>query len=271
MTDVTYLPSWHQDIYLIEVGIPGPAGTGFTATEASVVRTDLNTLLARPNISTLESLTNVPDTGSVDGQTIVKSAGTWVYGNPNSSLTSVFDTWSGTPAVTNTTMITTGPGIKVEELTATGNKRAHMSLQFAGTGVATTAARTDHSHAAEVPLEIMLPYQGVLSTGYLTLTTAGITGLTAAETYDVEVTVLFDVITAGTTSKIVPRIGLGGGTLEGHQVEFRGYGKHVTAMAHQVGVTGVTSYPLLVRVFYVSGGAVEIGEGQIRAVARPRR
>lgn len=270
MSDPTYLPSWTQDIYLIEVGIPGPAGTGFTAAEAMIVRDDLDELLARPEINTLESLTNIPDTGALTGETVIKTAGGWDYGNPNGSLTYVTDSWSGEPQVTDATILTTGAGIKVTEESAGSGKRAHMALQFGGTGSATTVSRSDHTHLPIVPLKTFLPYQGVLSTGYRTLYADGITGLNASTTYDITVHLIFDVIQAGIDSTIVPRLGLGGGTLEGYQVKFLGHGKNVSLISHATGVTGVTNYPILARVFYSSGPQINIGEGEIFAVARPR-
>lgn len=269
--------TWDQEIMLIEVGTPGLDGDGFTPPEAAQVRADLDELLGRPNISTLESLTNVADSGAVDGQTMVKSGSDWIPGNPNSSLTYVMDSWSTTPRVDNATILTFGPGIKAEELTAAGGKRAHMTLQFptanATNGIENVAARKDHSHAAQVQQLTELPYQGVLSSGYRTLSpqSFGITGLTAGETYDVTTIVTFDVIAAGLDSVVTPRVSIGAGDLEGYDVKFKGQGKGVTIMQEEVGITNVTSLPILVRVFYKSGPQVEIGAGQILAIAKPRR
>ena len=268
MSAVMYSPTWRGEIQVIFIGIPGPAGTGFTAAEAAQARTDLNTLLARPNISTLQSLTNVPTTGMTSGQTIVWNGSTWVYGNPNSSLTSVTD---GTTSVANVTTITTAPGIAVTQQ-ATGNARLAVQFPTSGgaNGTATTAARSDHSHAGVIQQMQILPYQGVLSTGFRTLSSAGITGLTASETYDITLIVTFDVVAAGVNSVITPRASLGTGALDGYDVQFSGHGKGVTIYQTAV-ATGVTSFPMLVRVFYTSGPQVEIGAGEILAIARPRR
>ena len=271
MSDPLYRDSWYREIYVVEIGIPGPPGSGFTPAEAVQVRNDLDELLDRPEIDTLESLTNVPDSGAVNGQTVVKSTGGWVYGNPNSSLSSVSDTWSEADPVENATIITAGPGIKVEELASGSGVRAHMGLQFAGTGTEPTAARSDHQHNPYVPLDVKLPYQGVLSTGYRTLYSTGFSGLSASRVYDISVWVVFDVVDAGLNSIVTPRIGLGGGSLEGYDVQFKGHGKNVTVMAEAIGVTGVTNYPMLARVFYKSGPQIEIGAGQIFGLARPRR
>lgn len=271
MSSPLYLQSWDRDIYVIEVGTPGPPGTGFTPAEAVQVRDDLDELLSRPEIDTLESLTNVPDTGAVNGQTIVKATGGWVYGNPNSSLTRVNDSWSGEPPVENATIITTGTGIKVTEESSGSGKRAHMALQFAGTGSEGTVARSDHQHNPMVPLDVILPYQGVLSTGFRTLYSDGFVGLSADRVYDIFVWMTFDVVAAGVNSTVTPRIGLGGGALDGYQVKFSGHGKNVTVANQAIGVTGVTNYPLLARVYYQSGPQIEIGAGQIFGFAKPRR
>lgn len=261
--------TWDQEIMLIEVGTPGLDGDGFTPPEAAQVRADLDELLGRPNISTLESLTNVADSGAVDGQTMVKSGSDWIPGNPNSSLTSVTD---GTTSVPNATTLTTAAGIKVE-LAATGNARLALQFPTSGgaNGTANVAARSDHSHAGVIQQLTILPYQGILSTGYRTLSSGGVTGLTASETYDITLMVTFDVIAAGADSIITPRASLGTGSLDGYDVQFSGHGKGVTLYQTATGVTGVTSFPMLVRVFYKSGPQVEIGAGEILAIARPRR
>lgn len=269
MTNPAYKTTWNQDIFLIEVGIPGPPGTGFTAIEATAVRNRLTVLEGRPNISTLESLTNVPDTGAVNGQSIIKTPGGWTYGNPSGALNSVSDA-SGS-SVTNPTVLTTSLGLAVTEETSGIGKRAHISMQYGATGTANKAAREDHVHSGPIVVNQTIVYQGVLSTGSKIVQNTGLTGMDPDIIYDIEYTLNLDVIAAGVESNIGPRVRIGTGAYRGYDVRFKGHGKGITVTTYALGITGVTNYPLEARVYFNGGPQVELGAGQALAVASPRR
>lgn len=167
-----------NDVLIHHVMVPGLPGTGFTAPEATQMRTDMDTMLARPVIDALDDIPDVNATGPEDGQVLVwdDAANAWVLaslGNPV-AVTAFGDLLS--PAIDSARIIDFAAGLTVtSDEPFAGFPRATASVNFAGTGGAFTAARSDHTHTNTAPTITTFAGTGYMSGGNRTLVTTNVT------------------------------------------------------------------------------------------------
>lgn len=144
-----------NDVQIIEVQHRGLPGTGMTLAEYTTLRSDANTLLARPVITILDDVPDVILTSPAAGHILVRdAAGNWVNQAPSPAIT-----------VTDSASI---------DLTLTGTDLTAAAI-FAGSGSASTVARSDHAHTADTVTRATFGPGGYMSTGTRSLASANVT------------------------------------------------------------------------------------------------
>lgn len=130
-----------RDIFLIEVSRRGRDGDYTGASEVAALDTRVDALEARPIIDSIDDIMPGATTGQVP---IKQSGGTWAPGVIAAGIT-VQDDGGGDirPGVTT---IVAWRGLNVTAPSGDYPTIAYLDVQFAGSGSAFTAARSDHTH-----------------------------------------------------------------------------------------------------------------------------
>jgi hypothetical protein len=254
------------DLDVIYVTIPKPAAvppSTITEAEWDALLADMATLLAGQD---LDDLTDVVLTSPATGHRLVYDetanggAGGWVN-QPQSAAITASDSDS-------------------VDLTLAGNALS-AAVIYAGTGAASTAARSDHSHTAQLGRTWSFAATGVLSSGTRTLMSQSIT-LAAGITYDITATavvrarnnvnsgtinLLFRVGTDAGWPQISRNVQTVGGVPVDQLIDFRNAssGEHLTLVGTGAAITVSFS------VQYAAGDATDLRDGYVTVVARPRR
>lgn len=251
-----------NDILIHHIAAPGLPGDGFTAPEASAVRNEIDTLLARPIIDALDDIPNVTDNATT-GQSIVKQAdGSWAgasVGLPIDGLS------FGNPVVANIRGINANVGI-----TTTGTEPfpgfpiMNIEVNFGGTGTTTVAARSDHTHPIFTDWEFPFSASGTLSGSTRPLVSSSITGLDPAKTYVLKGKLYLHMRGDGTGASFArPRVTINGAAKDIFEDSRVVAGVLVTETVPHAGVTvtGVTSVPVAATVAFQPGDPAYIGGG----------
>lgn len=254
-----------KDVIVHEIYRPGLPGDGATVTEVQAFRAELNSYRDRPYVDHLDDL--VP--GATENQVPVKQAdGSWA---PVPRLIGLPTLTDGTDTRSNVTKLIAGPGIDVS---AGGNVgEGTMQVAFGGTGDATTAAKSDHTHNPAIVRTF--PFTATpadLSGGSRTLLSFTIPDMDQNANYEIDLEMKGDVrnqINAGRVLPIlqiawenaVPRFDsmrtVGGVTIEYSHA----YSTYLPGGAHTVTAS----------IQYVDGDRTFIGKGVVIVRAWPRR
>ncbi len=250
------------DLDVIYVTIPKPAAvpaSTITGPEWTAMDARVDTLeVGQP----IDALTDVTITSPATGHVLVRNgSGQWVNQAPAPAIT-----------VTDTASV---------DLTLTGSDLSAAVL-YAGTGSASTASRSDHSHTAQIGRTWSFTATGVLSSGTRTLMDQTIT-LAAGITYDIEAHAVMRARGNGAgsgTANLLFRVGadagwpeisrnvqIVGGVPVDQLIDFRNTtsGEHLTLVG-----TGA-AIPVTFKVQYAAADASDIRDGYVTIVARPRR
>lgn len=229
---------------------------------------------------TLDSHTDVNTAGAADGDRLVydSATSTWVPEATASGISAVQN--NAVDLMTDVLKLNAEVGIEFYDAGVTPGTAA-MRVKFAGTGSASTVARSDHSHSAQIGRTWSFAATGVLSSGTRTLMSQTIT-LAAGITYDITATakarvrnnvnsgtinLLFRVGTDAGWPEISRNVQNVGGVPVDQDIDFRNQttGEHLTLVG-----TGA-AIDVSFKVQYSSGDASDIRDGYVTVVARPRR
>jgi len=263
------------DLEVIAYVIPQPA----TVPPGTVTAPDWTALQGR--VTTLEEgqalddLTDVTTAGATDGQTIVFDAATstWAPGTTTGAIQYVKDGHT-TVIVTSADRLNFDAGISVTQNGSIATQ-ADINVIYAGTGSADSAARSDHSHSAEVGAILTGTATGVLSSGTRSLSTATLGVLSSGIVYDLEAEAVVrcrNNVNSGTANLLL-RIGTDASYPErSRNVQTVG-GVPVDQIIKFRGVfTGAGSgLPLSWRIQFSTGDAVDVRDWELSYAFRPRR
>lgn len=269
------MPAEMDDVILIEVGMPGPPGSGVSSGNWTTIRSQVDTLLARPNINALDSLTDVTASGPANGQVLAWNGSAWVNVTPTANGIQTME--DGTPigGATETRIVDFRAGL-VAAGTGVANRVA-VDVAFGTT--AGTAAAGDHVHNKELRPVVQFGATGALSSGSRTLVTMNLGPLVPGVTYDVDAMVGFSAknnVSSGTIRARVevylPSGALSGAVAEDTQQTAGGVPRWcpVETGSGQIVGTGSTIQVKGYAIFD-SGDASDIRAGYIKACASPWR
>lgn len=133
-----------DDVLIHRVMTPGLDGNGITNPEAIALRNDLDALLERPVIDELDDIPNVSADSPDDGDTLVYNDATdmWESGSVSGAIARV-DDHNSAQVEPDVHRLTFDAGLTARRA---GAGWAAASVRFAGSGSASTAARSDHTH-----------------------------------------------------------------------------------------------------------------------------
>lgn len=157
-----------DDLRVATVLRRGPAGNGFSDAEATQMRTDMNTMLARPAITELNAVPDVDTTAVFDGQALVYNGvtGKWGVAIPGGKISEILDVASNTTFPDISTLGATN-GMHAA---SGGTGIAYIMPTFGGTGSLDRVARQDHTHTPTInPGPQTFLASGRLSSGTRTL------------------------------------------------------------------------------------------------------
>lgn len=255
-----------NDILIHHIAAPGLPGDGFTATEAAIIRNDLDALLARPIIDALDDIPNVTDNATT-GQSIVKQAdGSWAGANVGLPISATqhdnpFPAGSGSNI---RTINVYGYGLTPTVDDVLGHNRLNLQVKFGGTGASSSVARADHTHQIFADREFLVSPSGTLSGGTRTLVNSSITGLDPARTYIIKGTLYLHARGDGTGASYVrPRVTINTNSKDVPEDMRPVAGVLITEVVPHVGVsvTGVSSVPVGASVAFQPGDPAYIGGG----------
>lgn len=158
-----------RDIFLIEVSRRGRDGNYAGVSEVAALDTRVDALEARPNITSIDDIMPGATTGQVP---IKQSGGTWAPGVIAAGIT-VQDDGGGDIRPGVTTLIA-WRGLNVTAPSGDFPTIAYLDVQFAGSGSAFTAARSDHSHTTAGTVVATFAPGGYMSSGTRPLTSTSV-------------------------------------------------------------------------------------------------
>lgn len=165
----------HDDIFLIETARPGATGGNVATVDWTTIRSDVDGLLLRPNITALGAVPDVDTSGVAEGDTLLwdatanGGAGGWITAVPSPGLTLYNATDLGTPYEVDNLYV--GSGIQVTEvLGITG-----LVPAYGGTGSANSVARSDHAHTVPSLVRSTFGQGGYLGSGSRSLASVNAT------------------------------------------------------------------------------------------------
>ena len=164
-----------RDIFLIEVARRGRDGDYAGAAEVATLQGRATALEARVDITSLDAVPDVNAAGPTDGQALVWDAGAsaWVPGSAGGSIESVWQ--FGTNMANNVYYLNMIFGLQTALSTYLGKNVVSIAVDFAGTGSATTVARSDHNHTTASITRGEFAPTGYMSSGTRTLKTENVT------------------------------------------------------------------------------------------------
>lgn len=260
-----------NDVKLIEVGIPGPAGDGFTNVEATQMRADMDTFLDTTIPQNLGDLNNVNVPSPSNGQVLRYNSGTgeWEPGNASPTVAAVD---SGSIDMT----AETGDILGVPFTIVTGD------VKYAGTGSAATAARSDHTHNPTIISDVQtFAATGNLSSGSRTLITYNAGPLLDGVVYDCKARVVCNMRNSTNAGEVLLGLRIGGsGSFPKTTTVVRTVGGvdrlaewvFVRSGANGGAITGSgATVQVVADVTFYSGDATNIRHGWLEFEAHPRR
>lgn len=221
----------------------------------------------------LGDLNDVTLTSIAAGQVIQRNAGNtgWENVEPVGGVSTVEE--DGTPVNSaDVTVMDFADGITVSETSA---GEVEVEVAFGGTGSATTASRSDHTHSAAVQDILTGTATGNISSGTRTLSSATLGTLTSGVVYDLEVLAFVRVrnnVNSGTINLLL-RVGTDGSYPQRSRNVQNVGGVPVDQLITFIGTfTGAGSgLALSWQVQYSSGDASDIRDWEVRYTFRPRR
>jgi hypothetical protein len=153
---------------------PGLPGDSADAIRMAQIEADHDTLLARPAITSLDAVPGVDTSGAVDGASLVYDSGDatnpWKAGVPTGSIAHVLA--ADAPVEDNVTFLNFGSGLLVDNPSA-----GYISVYpvYSGTGSASSASRSDHTHTTPSMTVAAYTASGNLSSGSRLLVSQNVT------------------------------------------------------------------------------------------------
>ena len=265
MTDI-------DDIYLIEVVERGLPGDGFTTAEATAIRTDLDTMLARPVITRLDAVPDVVLSAIANGDILVydTSTATWKNLQPDANGIQTLENGSAIGGATETRKIDFRAG-----LYAAGTGIANLvsvEAAFAGSGTADSVARSDHTHNPMLRQRTPFAATGLLSSGFRTLASQSITLLNGV-TYLVEAETRGTVKGGGAgSSYYLERLTINGVVFTSPQMQAVGGVPRDLQHSHVQTITGTgVAITITAAIGYDTGDAIDVRAGDLIVRAWPNR
>lgn len=252
-----------DDILIHHIGVPGLPGDGFTAPEASALRTDVNEILARPNIAGLDDIPDVNAAAPGDGESLIynSATGKWDTGVSTGSINTVRQTWGDTTTVSAVNDLAIDAGLQVSP---SGVGTAILSVRLGGTGSSYLVARQDHTHVIFADRPFPFVASGTLSGGTRTLVSGNVTGLDSDRSYILKGTLYLHQRGDGTGASFTrPRLTINGVGVDVFEDSRAVAGVLVTEVVHHpgVGISGVTSVAVSATVSFQPGDPAYIGGG----------
>ena len=144
-----------REIFIIEIGRRGRDGDYTGASEVALLKNRATALEARANITKLDDVPDVDAATPTNGQVLTWDGSAWSAATPASAVSGVTDSAS------------------VDLTLASGNITA--DVKYAGTGSASTAARSNHTHTNPAPTRAPFGPQGYMSSGTRSLGSTSVT------------------------------------------------------------------------------------------------
>lgn len=151
-----------KEIFLIEVGRQGRTGGNVATVDWTTIRADVDALLARPNISSLDAVPNVAAPSPANGQFLMWNGSAWVPATVSSGISLRAKNWD--VVTPNMTVLIPGAGLTSED-EPSNTTHGYLAVNFAGSGSASTASRSDHAHTNPVPTRAPFGPQAYMSSG----------------------------------------------------------------------------------------------------------
>ncbi len=266
-----------DDIVMIQMQRPGIDGAGISSAEKSQLVNDIAAALARADIT---KLTDVPDVSGTpsNGQVLVWSGvnNRWEVTTFTAGIATILDGGSGTVSTTAVAM-EFGDGLTV---TASGTGgTVYPAVVFGGTGTATSAAHSDHTHTLRAELPLPFDASGTLSSSTRPLVEpTAVSGLDPARSYVISARLHGDLRGGGTgAGYTLPRITIGtddrdrfGGT-RGEVRTVSGVDRDYSMEHPGVAITGVTSVNVGATLAFRSGDPIIVGAGELVITIKANR
>ena len=258
-----------NDILIHYIAAPGLPGDGFTAPEASTIRADIDTILSRPQITSLDAVPDVDVPSPSDGQTLIyhDSSDTWQAGSISGAIGRVQDQ-PNSIGMNDVHTLIVQPGLM---LTEGSQGTIYIAPRFGGTGANSIVARNDHTHTLSAWNINGFNDSGALSSGTRTLVSGSVSGLSPALTYRVSATLVGDLRGQGTGAGYsLPRVTLAGNekyrfssATRGEVRTVAGVDREYAMVHHGTIITGVSSFSYSATLQYRSGDPVLVTGGEL--------
>lgn len=254
----TYL---QPEVHIVITQSPGVDGTTSTA-RLGQIESDLAIVLARPAIEALDDVPDVDAAGATAGQSLLRNAANtgWEAGTPVTGISVKDDTL---PAATGVTTLDFRRGLRATEQVP---GEVDVTIDYAGTGSATSVARSDHTHSIRIDQTLPIPASGTLSSGTRPLVSGTVSGLDPARSYVIKGTMYLHARGDGSGASFArPRVTINGvnkGLFEDMRLVA---GVLITEPTHHAGVlvTGVSSVAVAATVAFSGGDPAYIGAGEL--------
>lgn len=271
-----------DEIVVIEVGIPGPAGDGFTNVEATQMRADMDTFLDTTIPQELDDLSDVNLGTPSNGNTLVYSSsfGVWTAATPQAAV--IVEEGSGETTVNaQAERLLFRNGITASQSGVLA-RRVVIDLNYAGTGSAETVARSDHTHNPTIISDVQtFAATGNLSSGSRTLITYNAGPLLDGVVYDCKARVVCNMRNSTNAGEVLLGLRIGGsGSFPKTTTIVRTVGGvdrlaewvFVRSGANGGAITGSgATVQVVADVTFYSGDATNIRHGWLEFEAHPRR
>ena len=250
-----------NDILIHHIAAPGLPGDGFTAPEATVIRDDLDDLLARPVITKLDDVPDVNASSPTNGQALAwdSASSTWKpvgVGSPVSTQSggagtlfgpvSIFDFRTGLTVAQHSTYPTLAIVTPVYGTTAN------------------TIAQGNHAHVMYLDRAFPFAETGTLSGGTRTLVSDVVTGLDPAKSFVLKGRLYLHLRGDGSGASFArPRITISGNPMDMFENARIVAGVLITEITPHTGllVSGVSSVAVSATVAFHPGDPVYVGGG----------